>query len=56
MQAPNWDPTEGSGQVFLLDILSHRMSVTAIFRQLTPEGADKGQGLSTPTGRNASEN
>ena len=28
--------TESSGEVFLLDILSHRMSVMAMFRQLTP--------------------
>jgi hypothetical protein len=35
MQAPNWDPTEGSGQVFLLDILSHRMSANAILQQLS---------------------
>lgn len=31
MQAPNWDPTEGSGQVLLLDILSHRMSEIRMF-------------------------
>jgi hypothetical protein len=35
MHAPNWDPTEGSGQVFLLDILSHRMSVMGIYQHLT---------------------
>jgi len=34
MQAPI-EVTERSGEVFLLDILSHRMSEIAIFRQLT---------------------
>jgi hypothetical protein len=43
MQAPNWDPTEGSGQVFLLDILSHRMSEMGIFRQVIRPSSRKGQ-------------
>jgi hypothetical protein len=34
MQAQNRGLTERSGEVFLLDILSHRMSEKAIFRQL----------------------
>jgi len=33
MQAPI-EVTERSGEVFLLDILSHRMSVRAMFHQL----------------------
>jgi len=31
--------TERSGEVFLLDILSHRMSVIAIYRQLPREAS-----------------
>jgi len=34
MPAPIEVPPERSGEVFLLDILSHRMSVIRIFRQL----------------------
>jgi len=34
MQAPIEGLTERSGEVFSLDILSHRMSVIAIFHQL----------------------
>ena len=33
MQAPNRGLTERSGEVFLLDILSHRMSEMGILRQ-----------------------
>jgi len=31
---------ESSGEVFLLDILSHRMSVMGMFRQLSESGID----------------
>ena len=37
MQAPIRGLTERSGEVFSLDILSHRMSVIAIFPQLPVE-------------------
>jgi hypothetical protein len=33
MQAPHSADAEGHGEVFLLDILSHRMSVMGILRQ-----------------------
>ena len=35
MQAPNRGLTESSGEVFLLDTLSHRMSEMAMLQQLT---------------------
>jgi hypothetical protein len=41
--SPDRGLTERSGEVFLLDILSHRMSVMAIYRQLnTPEAESFG--------------
>src|ERR1700736_2044987 len=48
--------TERSGEVFVLDILSHRMSVIAIFRQLQIQGAhlattkEKGRPRGQPLG------
>jgi hypothetical protein len=34
-KSPFWNLTERSGEVFFLDILSHRMSVTEMFRHFT---------------------
>ena len=51
MQAPNRGPKERSGEVFLLDILSHRMSVIGILRQLRLRSVVKeGVPLSRQTG------
>ena len=45
MQAPNRGLTERSGEVFLLDILSHRMSAMAMLRQLKTRFHTKLTGL-----------